>query len=89
MNANSIVIKVHRKIDTIRDVQERIIQALGYPQGYSKLVILLRHEPFVSAKKGSATSIRSEVYNLTWRLVKTVDEGPKLESFSSYSDSLT
>ena len=62
---------------------------MGYGADFSKLVILLRHEPFVQAKKGSATSVRSEVYNLTWRMSKTVDEGPRLESFSPHSQSLT
>lgn len=52
-------------------------------------MILLRHEPFVSAKTGSATGVRCEVYNLSWRMSKLVEEGPKLESFSSSSDSLT
>jgi hypothetical protein len=52
-------------------------------------VILLRHEAFISAKVGSKTSVRSEVYNLTWRLSKLIEEGPRLESFSAYSDSLT
>jgi hypothetical protein len=65
------------------------LSALGYSPDFSKLVIILRHEPFVSSKKGSATSVRSEVYNLTWRLSKTVDEGPRLESFSPHSESLT
>jgi hypothetical protein len=45
-------------------------------------VIILRHESFVSAKIGSATSVRSEVYNLNWRFSKTIDEGPRLDSFS-------
>ena len=52
-------------------------------------MILLRHEAFVSNKKGSNASVRSEVYNLTWRMSKTVDEGPRLESFSPQVESLT
>jgi len=51
------------------------------------LVIILRHESFVSAKKGSATRVRSEVYNLNWRFSKTIDEGPRLDSFSPHSES--
>jgi hypothetical protein len=43
----------------------------------------------VSAKTGSATNVRSEVYNLTWRMSKLVDEGPRLESFSAQAESLT
>lgn len=53
------------------------------------MVIILRHESFVSAKKGSATSVRSEVYNLNWRFSKTIDEGPRLDSFSPHSESVT
>ena len=48
------------------------------------MVIILRHESFVSAKKGS---VRSEVYNLNWRFSKTIDEGPRLDSFSPHSES--
>ena len=51
------------------------------------MVIILRHESFVSAKKGSATRVRSEVYNLNWRFIKTIDEGPRLDSFSPHSES--
>ena len=84
-----MVVTLHRSRDTIRDACEKIGAALGYPHNFPSLVILLRHEAFVSAKTGSATSVRSEVYNLTWRMSKLVEEGPKLESFASHSDSLT
>lgn len=52
-------------------------------------MIILRHESFVSAKKGSATTVRSEVYNLNWRFSKTIDEGPRLDSFSPNNESVT
>lgn len=82
----AIVVKVHRRQDTIRDLEERIAEVTGLPQ--DKTVIILRHEAFVSAKVGSATSVRSEVYNLAWRKSKLVEEGPKLDSFSTSSESV-
>lgn len=88
LNKSSIVLTLHRTRDTIRDATDKIGTALGYPST-TPFVVLLRHEAFVSAKTGSATGVRSEVYNLTWRMSKLVEEGPKLESFSSSSESLT
>ena len=43
----------------------------------------------MAAKKGAPTTVRSEVYNLSWRLSKTVNEGPRVESFSPNNESLT
>ena len=83
VQVHSVVVKVHRTQDTIRDVEDRVAEAL-HMADKSKLVILLRHEPFISAKKApTATVARSEVYNLMWRKGKTVEEGPRLDSFSS------
>jgi hypothetical protein len=31
--------------------------------------------------------VRSEVYNLNWRFSKTIDEGPRLDSFSPHNES--
>jgi hypothetical protein len=82
-------VTLHRTRDTIRDACDKIGTALGYPVTTQQFVILLRHEPYVSAKTGCATGVRCEVYNLSWRMSKLVEEGPKLESFSSSSESLT
>ena len=51
------------------------------------MVILLRHEAFVAAKTGF--SVRSEVYNLSWRKPKTIEKGPKLYSFADTQFSVT
>jgi hypothetical protein len=88
LTKSSIVVTLHRTRDTIRDACDKIGTALGYPPS-TQFVVLLRHEPFVSAKTGSATGVRCEVYNLSWRMSKLVEEGPKLESFASGGESLT
>jgi hypothetical protein len=84
--ANSIMISVHRQKETIGDLERKVADSLGVLTA-ENLVVLLRHETFVSAKTGS--SVRSEVYNLSWRKVKIIDEGPKLDSFSDMQFSVT
>lgn len=85
MNKKSVVVKLHRKMDSVRDATEKIASALGYTPDNQRIVIILRHEPFSSTKGSSATSVRSEVYNLSWRMSKLVEEGPRLDSFNSES----
>lgn len=48
-------------------------------------MLLLRHEQMSSKSQ----QVRTEVYNLTWRLIKPVAEGPRLESYHAGSNSVT
>lgn len=77
--ANSLIVKAHLKQDTVRDLQMRILEAL-HLESETPLVMVLRYEQYKSS-----TSIRSEIYNFTFRMSKSLEEGPKLESCNDSS----
>lgn len=84
--SKSTIIQVHTQRDTVRDLESKVAEALGLTDS-SNLVIILRHDLSVSAKTGS--TVRSEVYNLAWRKIKTLEEGPKLVNFTDHLQNVT
>lgn len=52
-----------------------------------RTVILLKHQVYQSSK--ATSTVKSEVYNQTWRLSKLIDEGPRLENCAGFANSLT
>ena len=63
------VLKANRKTDTVQALTDKIGELYDLPSG--RVVVLLRHEHIYNS------TVRPELYNIDWRLPKTLDDASK------------